>query len=351
MNDLRALVDDATPEGVPGFDAVLARRDQRSRRRRGMIAAASAAVLVVAVSLAVQWGTPDGDESPAPPPIQSPTETSSPTPTRIDRPDPTYTWSDKPSRVVVRLPERDVALKTWLGCWWGPTGNLDCVEEEPEPLAELPDVGSPEFVDFWFGVKGWTFEASFTELGVACPRVEETKTVSTGGHWFRLDPAGLAGDYRVDLTGYGPESDFKGAPTQMSFVWHTPTDGPVDKPEARVSSLGGDLEVVSLGFQPTSATARLTITAANDASMTRPIPLWPPSGRPCTELGGLYFQGDDQDFAGASDLGPGPFTYLVRLTLDGKEYVGTGTYPDDVRAGTAVSVELTWSPPLPAYSG
>ena len=26
---------------------------------------------------------------------------------------------------MVRLPERDVPLAVWLGCWEGPTGNLD----------------------------------------------------------------------------------------------------------------------------------------------------------------------------------------------------------------------------------
>lgn len=85
MSDLRALVDDATPEGAPGFDAVLARRAQRSRRRRGMIAGAGVAVLVAATGLAVQLGTPDGDESPAPAPTIPPTRSSSPIPDS-DRP-------------------------------------------------------------------------------------------------------------------------------------------------------------------------------------------------------------------------------------------------------------------------
>lgn len=354
MNDLRALIDDATSEGVPGFDAVLARRDQRTRRRRVMIAGAGAAVLVVAASLATQLGRSDGDPSPAPAPTISPTESSSPTPTVIDRPDPTYTWSDTPSRVVLRTPERDVRLTTWLGCWNGPSGNLDCVEEDAGPVAELPDVGSPEVVEFWFGVKGWTFTASFTQLGNNCPRSEDTKTVSTGDHWFRLKPAGLAGDYQVDLIGYGPHSEFKGVPTTMSFVWHTPVDGPVDQPKARVSV--SDLDVSDIGFQPASATAQVRITDVNGETTTRRLPRNGGISDCESGQGGLYFQGDFDDPA-IPELGPSPYSYRVRLTLDGETYVGTATSNDvafgDARGvgpGTSADV-VVWSPPLPAYTG
>lgn len=356
MNDLRTLVDDATPEGAPGFDGVLARRDQRSRRRRGMVAGAVAAVLVVTTSLAAQLFTSDGDQSPAPAPAPtiSPTESSSPTPTPMsDRPDPTYTWSDTPPRVVLRAPDRDVRLTTWLGCWNGPTGNLDCVEEAPVPLADLPDVGSPDHVDFWFGVKGWTFTATFTQLGDDCPRTEDTKTVPIRAHWFRLDPAGFAGDYRVDLTGYGPHSELKGVPTSMSFVWHTPVDGPVDQPKSRVSD--ASLELSDLGFRPTSATAQLTITDANGETTTRQLPWTYSDDCESRGQGWLYFEGD---FSPAiPELGPSPYRYRVRLTLDGKTYVGTGTskagaYVDPIGAGPGTGTDdVVWSPPLPAYTG
>jgi hypothetical protein len=356
MNDLRALVDDATPEGAPGFDGVLARRSQRSRRRRGVIAGAGAAVLLAVTSLAVQLGPSDGDQRPAPAPAPtiSPTESSSPTPTPIDRPDPTYTWSDTPPRVVLRTPDRDVRLTTWLGCWNGPSGNLDCVEEAPAPVAELPDIGSPDHVDFWFGVKGWTFDAEFTQLGSDCPRSESTKTVSTSDRWFRLDPAGLAGDYRVTLSGYGTHSEFKGVPTQMSFIWHTPADGPVDQPKSHVSD--ASLALTDLGFRPTSATAHLTITDANGETTTRQLP-W--IYRDECESGGqgwVYFEGD---FLGPEvpELGPSPYRYRVRLTLDGKTYIGTGTskagaYVDPIGAGPGTGTDdVVWSPPLPAYPG
>jgi hypothetical protein len=341
MNDLRALVDDASPEAVPGFEEVLARQSQRNRRRRGLGAVAVAAALVVATSLAVQLGGSDGDESPAP---QPPTDSTSPTPTLVTRPDPTYTWSDTPARVVLRTPERDIELTTWLGCWWDPAGDLDCVEEQPAPPDDLPDIGSPDHVDFWFGVKGWTFSATFIQLGAECARSEATRTVHTEGRWFRIDPAGLAGDYRVDLEGSGPHAEFKGVPTKMSFVWHTPVDGPVDPPTSRVSD--SELEVHDLGVQPTSATAEVTITDATGETTTRRLPN--AVGR-CGErpLGELLFQGDFVDPA-IPELGPGPYNYQVRLTLDGQTHVGTAS--DSRDPGSSAS-DVTWSPPLPAFTG
>lgn len=254
---------------------------------------------------------------------------------------------------MLRTPERDLRLTTWLGCWNGPSGNLGCVDEEAGPIAELRDVGSPEHLDFWFGVKGWTFDARFTELGSDCPRSEHTKTVSTGARWYRIKPAGLAGDYRVDLIGDGPHSEFKGVPTMMSFVWHTPVDGPVDQPKARVSV--EDLEVHDLGFQPASTSAQVTITDANGEKTTRQLPGG--DGRcPTNALGGLYFQGDFVDPA-IPELGPGPYSYRVRLILDGETYIGTGASDDgaflDARGpgpGTSAG-DLVWSPPLPAYAG
>ena len=349
MNNLRALVDDATPEHLPGFGGVLARRDQRGRRRRVLIAGASACGLAVVTSVAI-WSLSTGDDQGVPPP---PAATSEPAPsaaepTVIDRPNLTYTWSDKHSPLVIRLPDRDVAPLLWLGCWSGPTGNSECVEELSTPVAVLPDVGRPEGIDFWFGVKGWTFDATFTEIGVDCPRSEHTKAVQVRSHWFHLDPAGLAGDYRVDLDGVGPHGGgVKAVPTAMGFVWHTTVDGPVDQPRARVSD--SELMVADLGFEPSSVSAQVTITDATGMTTTRRLPRSGTDG--CAESadgsfdttdaqGGLNFAGDFDDPA-IPKLGPRPYTYRVRLTLDGTRYVGIAG-PDR---------KVTWTPPLPTYGG
>jgi hypothetical protein len=339
--------------GIGASGAVLA--------RRGVIACAGAAFVVLAASLAGQLGSADDYQSPAPAPVTSATALLAPTPPLterpdptppIDRPDPTYKWSDTPPRVVLRAPDRDVRLKTWLGCWYGPTGGR-CVEEEPEPLAELPDIGGPRAVEFWFGGKGWTFDATFTQLGSGCPRSEARYAQSIGARWFRLKPAGFAGDYRVDLSGHGPHSGIKGVPTMMSFVWHTPVDGPADQPKARVSV--GELEVSDLGFDPTSASAQVTITDDNGEETTRRLPAFPDGRCPLTVLGYLLFQGDFIDPA-IPELGPAPYRYEVRLVLDGETYLGTaisdeGAYVDPRGAGPGTSADVVWSPPLPAYQG
>jgi hypothetical protein len=348
MNDLRALVDAATPDRVPGFDAVLARRAQRTRRRYAAAAGGSAAVLAVA-TLAVQLTTDGSGEAPPPPPatVTSDPPTPSPSPDRIHRADLTYTWSDKPSPLVLRLADRDVSLKNWIGCWDGPTGNLDCTEEPPDPVAKLPDAGDPAGIDFWFGVPGWTFEATFTQLGVDCPRAEHIRAVTTGDHWSHLAPAGLAGDYLVDLSGVGPHGGFKGVPTTWSFVWQTPVDGPVDQPNGQVGE--SELMVHALGFEPTSAAAEVTVTDADGESTTRRLP---EAEGDCslsaddTEFDGddyrgeLFFQGDFVD-PSIPALGPRPYSYRVRLTLDGTTYVGTA----------ANDGHVTWTPELPAYTG
>lgn len=48
-------------------------------------------------------------------------------------------------------------------------------------------------------------------------------------------------------------------------------------------------------------------------------------------------------------LGPSPFTYRVRLTLDGKRYVGMAVWPRDERSDEAPNTVLSFDPPLPAY--
>jgi hypothetical protein len=149
----------------------------------------------------------------------------------------------------------------------------------------------------------------------------------------------------VDLDGVGPHGGgLKKVPTVLGFVWHTPVDGPVDQPRADVGD--SELIVVDLGFEPASALAQVTITDANGKTTTRRLPR---SGTDrCTKSadlddgtqaqGGLYFAGDFDD-PSIPRLGPGPYTYRVRLTLDGSQYVGT--------AGP--NHKVSWTPPLPTY--
>jgi hypothetical protein len=139
-------------------------------------------------------------------------------------PDPVYEYGDQPSPVVLRLAHRDLVLRPWTYCWSGPTDQFGLstgvrADGTPDKVADLPDAGRPDFVRFWFGVSGWEFQATFRQLGEKCPRQFTVYAASTGDHMFRLDPAGPAGRYQVDVFGRG-----NGGDVITSFVWTTGTD-------------------------------------------------------------------------------------------------------------------------------
>lgn len=370
MNDfgdrLRRHVDSLTPEQPAPYREVVARRDRRRRRRRALAGAGTAmvAVAVVAFSIGTQALGSDHPHHATGPATNSP----SPSPTEAPRAEPTYEWSNEPSPVVLRLADRDIALKLSAYCWSGPaTGkrltSLGGCSDGYWPTKYLERAGSPASVDFWFGVEGWDFQATFTELGVDCPRHHTVQAVRTGDHSFRIDPAGLAGRYRVNLFGTGRQGD-----VSTDFVWTTPTDGPTNPTTASMSLIAGEPgELVSYGltvgvgnlaFQPREADAEVTVTAANGRSMVLgtqrddlPAPDADVKEGACDAKGSVSFRGDDDQARQAARLGPPPFTYRVRLTLDGRRYVGTAVWPRDEQPDMAPNTMLTFDdPPLPAYT-
>ncbi len=359
MNDfqdrLRRHVDSLTPEHSAPFPEVLARRDRRRRRRRALAAGGTAmvAVAVVAFSIGTQAHGSDRSDHATGPATSSP----SPSPTEAPRAEPTYEVSRKPSPVVLRLADRDLVLKPGTYCWMGPPERDGLKHGKCAdgywPTKSLERIGSPASVDFWFGVEGWDFQATFTELGEDCPRQHTVQAVRTGGHRFRLDPAGLAGRYRVDLSGRGAHGS-----VSTGFVWTTAADGPTDEATAYMALVSGDrdelesygleLVVQDLAFQPREADAQVTVTAANGRSMVLDAESENPGT--CYAEGSVSFRGDDDQARQAAQLGPLPFTYRVRLTLDGRRYVGTAVWPRDEQPDEAPNAVLTFDPPLPAYT-
>jgi len=340
-----------TPEQSAPFREVLARRDKRRRRRRAVAAGGTAMVAVTAIAIGSQWGPGDPTDSAGP-------ATSSPSPTETQRPEPTYEWSRQPSPVVLRLAGGDVELKPWSYCWDGPpnakgTTTGVCADGYAR-TRELEGIGSPGSVDFWFGVEDWDFQATFTELGADCPRQHTVPAIRTGDQTFRLDPAGLAGRYRVDLFGRGRHGS-----VSTSFLWTTPTDGPTDQPTAYVALVSGEgdelwayqleVGVQDLAFQPQEADVEVTATAANGRSMTLDAEL--ENRGECYAEGSLFFRGEEDPAHQATQLGPAPFTYQVLLTLDGKRYVGAAVWPRDEKKDEAPNTVLSFDPPLPAYTG
>jgi len=346
---LRRHVADLTPEQSAPFREVLARLDRRRRRRRALVTGGTAMVAVAAIAIGTQLLGPDEPTDPDGP------SSSSPSPTEIQRPEPTYEWSTQPSPVVLQLAARDVELKPWSYCWDGPPtpkgiAPVVCADGYAQ-TKDLEGVGNAGSVDFWFGVEDWDFQATFTELGVDCPRQHTVQAVRTGDQTFRLDPAGPSGSYRVDLFGAGRHGS-----VATSFLWTTPTDGPTDQPAAYIALVSGDgdelwayrleVGVQDLAFQPHEADVEVTVTAANGRSMTLDAELQDRGG--CYAEGSLFFRGERAPAQQAAQLGPAPFTYQVLLTLDGKQYVGHAVWPRDEKRDEAPNTVLTFDPPLPA---
>jgi hypothetical protein len=328
------------------------RLEQRRGRRLALAAGGAAMVSVAVIAIGAQVpGRGETTDSPGP-------ATTLPSPTEVQRPEPTYEWGARPSPVVLRLSRRDVELAPWSYCWSGPPDAQGIAPgicaDGFAPTRELEGVGDPRSVDFWFGVRNAEFEATFTELGVDCPRQNTVAAIRTGGQTFRLDPAGLAGRYRVDLFGRSRHGD-----VSTSFLWATPTDGPTDQPAAHVALVSGDgdglvaypleVSVQDLAFQPQDADVTVTATAANGRSMTLDAQREDSSG--CSTEGSLFFRGPEDPAQHAARLGPVPFTYEVLLTLDDKRYVGTAVWPRDERRDVAPNTVVTFDPPLPAYTG
>ena len=355
MNDLgdrlRRHVANLTPQQSAPFGEVLARRARRRRRRRAFAVGGTAVVAAAVITVGTQLPGPDrpaGSGGAAP---------SGPSPTATQRAEPTYEWSRQPSPVVLRLFDRDVELRPWTYCWDGPpnregTARGLCADGFAQ-MSDLEGVGSPTSVNFWFGVEDWHFQATFTELGVDCPRQNTVPATRTSDQTFRLDPAGPAGRYRVDLFGRGRQGS-----VSASFLWTTPTDGPTDQPAADIALVSGDgdqlyayppeVSVQDLAFQPQEADVEITATAANGRSITLDAKL--EDHGECYAEGSLFFQGEQDPAHQAALLGPPPFTYEVLLTLDGEQYVGTAVWPRDEKKNEAPNTTLTFDPPLPAYT-
>lgn len=360
MNDFRDRlsrhVAGLTPEQSAPFRAVLARREQRRRRRQALAAGGTAMLAVTVIAMGAQLLRPRDVTEPGSVVTNSRT-TSSPATTEASRPEPTYEWNEKPSPVVLQLADRDLPLQPSSYCWNGPPDSEGiapgtCASGFTR-TADLEGVGSPGSVDFWFGVEAWDFQATFTQLGVDCPRQHTVRAKRIGSQTFRLDPAGPSGGYRVDLFGRGRHGS-----VSTSFQWTTPTDGPTDPPTADVALVSGDgdglwayqleVGVQDLAFQPQHADVEVTATAANGRSMTLDAELQDYRG--CYAEGSLFFRGEEAPAQQAARLGPPPFTYEVLLTLDGKRYVGTAVWPRDEKKSEAPNTVLTFDPPLPAYS-
>ena len=210
---------------------------------------------------------------------------------------------------------------------------------------------------FGFDLAGWTFDSvTFRQLDVACPRHITVPAEEIGTRTFRIEPAGPAGTWAVDVFGRGPEGD-----AVTTFQWRTPVDGRL--PEAATGTAAvladHDGELDSYGVEvflddldrhyPTAA-ARVEVADSDADSTAITVPR---SGRvqECWSAGELSFVAPDDAGRAATALGPGPYTYTVTVRLGRTTYTGTGVWPDGESDEMAPHVPLEWEPPLPVYTG
>jgi hypothetical protein len=247
--------------------------------------------------------------------------------------------------VVLHLEDGQVELAPWAYC----LGN-GCADGAPP--AELHHVGSPTEVPFTFARDDWTFDATFKEHGDACARMITVPVEKTGDQAFVIRPAGLAGDWDVDVFGRG------NGDVITTFRWTTPVDGEMPPPasgsaavladhDGELDSYGVELGATNLDVRPERATAVITVTSASGET-TAITPRWQ---RSCYSEGDLWFTAPRSAGLAATRIGTGPFTYTVELTLDGTTYQGVGTWPTDETPDAAPAVPLTWTPELPSYDG
>ncbi|WP_426244410.1 hypothetical protein [Nocardioides sp. LHG3406-4] len=260
-----------------------------------------------------------------------------------------YSIDAPPEFHVVTAGGEQLDLKPWTAC-----AGTGCYDGAPDDDA-LPDVGGAAAVTFGFDLPGWDFESvTFRELDVACPRRITVAAEKLGPRTFRIDPAGPAGLWAVDIFGRGRE----GGDAVTTIQWRTPSDGrlPVRARGSAAVLADHDGELDSYGVEVylrdldrvySPASVAITVTG----STGRSVDLQARRGKSCLSAGDLMFRAGDDVGRSAIDVGPGPFTYTVRVELGATTYVGTGTWPDGETGDMAPHVPLTWDPPLPVYAG
>ena len=253
---------------------------------------------------------------------------------------------DDPPRFTLFLDRGDVRLSPWTAC----VGN-GCFDGSPPD--ELESVASAQRVEFGFDIAGWDFEATFREIGKKCPRMITVPARKTSDRTFVVEPAGLAGKWDVDLFGRGPGGD-----AITTFRWNTPRDGTMPQAatgsaavlaghDGELDSYGVEVGVSDLAVHPEHASATVQVTSSQGKGTTIDT-RWE---RGCYNAGSLWFTASDDEGRRAAALGEGPFSYTVKLTLDGTTYTGRGTWPDGEIEDNEPNVALTWTPVLPVYTG
>ncbi len=269
--------------------------------------------------------------------------TGHPTPTATVTHGPGYESAPtSPGSFKIRYDGTELVLDPVTYCSSG--GCVDGVDPNP------PSVGSPAELLVFVPVPAFDVLTVSLVSGddICSGRLVVAETEDLGDGWWRVRPAGPAGEYRVELFAGGDGAGDMVA----SLLWTTPVDAPLPAPTASLTviadhdgvpdSYGVELWISDLPTTPVEATATIIVTAANGLShrfeATRETE--------CVGEGGLVFSAPESEGDTAAALGDFPFTYRVEMVVDGRNYVGLGTYPDDVPGPHGLGVVLEIMPYL-----
>lgn len=270
-----------------------------------------------------------------------------PTPTLGAAPTPRHEGPRKVPSVIIRTAKAALEVRPHTWCY-----RDTCADgEPPDPL---PSIGDADSAEIEFPISDWEFSAYFTQADERCPRTQLVQLDKNSvGNWV-LEPMGYSDTYQIGISAFSPEWEvaMEWGDAFYAFEWTTPRDGPLAVPSASLSLLveydgrvGADeasLYILDVATAARSAAARLTVTAANGASLSVGLDADPG----CSGSGDLRWYSADEPVSRAADLGPAPFTYDVVVQLDGHTYAAHATWPTDGTEPNRPTM-LEFSPPLP----
>lgn len=250
---------------------------------------------------------------------------------------------EAPPPVLISYDGGSSRLEPWTFCFAN-----GCADGAPP---EHPhDVGRAAEVRVSYPLDGWRFAVEFRPAGERCGRSQYAELEPDDDGTTTVRPLGYAGTYDVTLSGRGDGDLF------TTFRWTTTEDGPLPVPSGRAAvladhdgeldSYGVEVALSDLAGSPRRAEAAVKVTAEDGSSVTiRPRRL-----RGCQPEGTVFWSAPDDEGRTAAALPGETFTYRVAVSLDGSRHVGTATWPDDLIKGNEPSLDLEFSPPLPALT-
>ena len=257
--------------------------------------------------------------------------------------------------VEVQNGDQVLWLRPSSACW-----SFGCFDgPRPDPLESA---GTSTELSVRFPKPNWEFSALLTQDLDACqPRELHAQLTSNRDGTWNLQQQGPAGDWVVDVFGF---ADGEGD-VASSFTWTTSADG--ELPPARgtlialadhdveLDSYGIEFFVAGLEHTPLDALASVSVSDSAGQEFVVEVPRSGDAATCGTAAGSASFRFSDSQAQDRADelvtaLGDGPYAYRVDLTLDGVTYQGRGSWPAGAEE-RSLEVDLTFSPPLPAWDG